>query len=708
MQALNCFVQCVERALAVAKECHWRQLIWLSGERTWCLKQVRALTCQIDFTHSAFVAEDVPEPSLCTTHIKTKHCHRYLGAQFECLVYDGYSGVNPDSLAQISGTLAGGGVLILITPERERWDENWDSELKSLTVEPLGIDDVGRHFLERFYRALSQEKARVHFGQRTGITPASVAVGELIPQCDVLAEQAHCLQAMLGLITTQRTSNAVLSADRGRGKSALLGLLAKQVTPSLPVFLTAPGGDSVTTALAFAEGALDFYTSDALLRELANLPRRALLLVDEAAAISADQLAMLMTHFDHCVFSTTLYGYEGTGQGFNLRFTPRLQRYDPATKFFHLQAPIRWGAHDPVERWLNSFLLLRPTNEQAISLRSSAPALRRGGIDIARVNREQLAADEVLLAQVFALLVQAHYRTTPSDLRILLDSPNILLWLAKQGSVLVGVCLVATEGPIEHSLAAAIWRGERRPRGHLLPQILLGQEGYLDAAQLCCLRVVRIATAESARRRGVAAALLEAISEYARRGHIHYIGANFALSSPLIQFWRASGFIPARVGSALDPVSGSFNVLVIKPLVHCKPLEQFIRSFARRLGFQQKYFFDPTHWGGDQLVGLCEETDPEQLDTQWACQQVAAFASAHRAFESVAYLLAYLLERCVLSLQHPALEEQHRRLFEAYFIHQIPIEQLLLTHKLSGYREFVRAARAASRALLNVHELESH
>ncbi len=44
---------------------------------------------------------------------------------------------------------------------------------------------------------------------------------------------------------------------------------------------------------------------------------------------------------------------------------------------------------------------------------------------------------------MFGLLVLAHYQTTPSDLRYLLESPALDIHLLEQGPHLLGVALVA-------------------------------------------------------------------------------------------------------------------------------------------------------------------------------------------------------------------------------------------------------------------------
>ena len=78
---------------------------------------------------------------------------------------------------------------------------------------------------------------------------------------------------------------------------------------------------------------------------------------------------------------------------------------------------------------------------------------------------------------MFGLLLLAHYQTTPSDLRSLLDAPDLALLTLWENEALSGVVLLVREGGLAPDLAEQIWLGRRRPRGQLLPQTLLTHAG---------------------------------------------------------------------------------------------------------------------------------------------------------------------------------------------------------------------------------------
>jgi len=59
------------------------------------------------------------------------------------------------------------------------------------------------------------------------------------------------------------------------------------------------------------------------------------------------------------VFSSTTHGYEGSGRAFAIRFMKRLEKErGEELKVVEMETPIRYGANDPIEKWLYDVLLL--------------------------------------------------------------------------------------------------------------------------------------------------------------------------------------------------------------------------------------------------------------------------------------------------------------------------------------------------------------
>jgi tRNA(Met) cytidine acetyltransferase len=170
------------------------------------------------------------------------------------------------------------------------------------------------------------------------------------------------------------------------------------------------------------------------------------------------------------------------------------------------------------------------------------------------------------LHQCFQLLLDAHYQTTPNDLKMLLDDPTHNLLLQRRGETLVGVAWLADEGQLSAPLSEAVYRGTRRPAGNLLAQSLAYYLRDQQAAQAKLVRVVRIAVAPEHQRTELGSRLLRVCVEQADACGADAIGTSFGLSPELARFWQRSGFAPVRVGSKRDTVSGRYSALFVRPL----------------------------------------------------------------------------------------------------------------------------------------------
>lgn len=186
-----------------------------------------------------------------------------------------------------------------------------------------------------------------------------------------LAEQAVILAQLLRL----PPGIAAVTAERGRGKSALAGMLLRQLAGE--AIVTAPTRSAVDVLASFAGEAFRFMAPDAL---LSSKETASWLIVDEAAAIPAPLLRQLVSRFPRTLLTTTVQGYEGTGRGFLLKFCASL----PHLQSFSLSAPIRWAVGCPLESAISQLLIFSdeafrdaPTGKLPWK-RSISPAGKRG------------------------------------------------------------------------------------------------------------------------------------------------------------------------------------------------------------------------------------------------------------------------------------------------------------------------------------------
>lgn len=464
--------------------------------------------------------------------------HTLLGQETDCIVFDAHSGFAVNAFAAVSGTLRGGGMLYLLTPPQDAWEAFPDPDYQRFLPYPWRPDEVTGRFLRRLARMLAD---------RPIPAPPRIRDGNYMRQSEAVE-----------VIATAAVP-VVLTADRGRGKSAALGMAASRLlAQGNRVALTAPSRATVESVFRHAANPPVFLAPDDLLQ---TRPEAEVLMVDEAAAIPVPLLLNMLGHYPRCVFSTTLHGYEGSGRGFALRFQQQLEAHAPGWKSIRLHQPIRWAENDPLEHFIHQALLLD------VDL-TPLQAGERLGDDVAYrcLDRDALAQNEALLRQLFGLLVTAHYQTRPSDLRQMLDAPDISIHVLEQAGEILAVALLSREGGLDVVLTAAIHAGKRRPHGHPIPQTLTFHAGIRGAAQLLCERVMRIAVHPELQGQGLGTQLLECLVKYAEDSGADYIGVSYALTPALLRFWERAGFVLARIGHRKDSASGSRSAVQIRGL----------------------------------------------------------------------------------------------------------------------------------------------
>jgi tRNA(Met) cytidine acetyltransferase len=546
-----------------------RQLWVLAGTRTWAREAAQRYACD----QMLWLGE--PPPGVPGG--PAREAHKWLGRELDLLVVDAWAGFDVEAFGAAAGALRGGGLLLLLTPPLVEWPHYADPEYARIAVHPFTPEQVSGRFLARFVRLLRQHGVAVL--AEGDALPSWQPVPAVHPADWCTAEQQAALETITQMAQAAAPAPVVLTSDRGRGKSAVLGMAATRLLAAgvQRIVVTAPRLAAVDTlfehaarglpqaevsrgSVAFPTGVtLQFIAPDELVHAL---PPVDLLLVDEAAAIPTPLLERLLVHYPRIVFATTLHGYEGTGRGFAVRFQRVLDGRAPGWTAVRLNEPIRWAADDALERFVFRALLLDAAAADDAAVRETAAA----DCGIERVERDALLADEATLRQLFGLLVLAHYRTSPLDLRHLLDGPNVSVWLMRRQGQVAATALTVREGGFDAALAQEIYQGRRRPRGHLIPQSLALHSGYIEAPRLRGERIMRIAVHPAAQQRGLGTRLLHALIEQARSDGLDFIGSSFGATAPLLAFWRRAQLLPLRLGLTREASSGAHSVIVLRPL----------------------------------------------------------------------------------------------------------------------------------------------
>ena len=550
-----------------------RAAIVLCGERNWCQSQL-----ELPQGNVLWLGASAPEG---TTQVNAKQARQWLGQECDALVIDAFEGIDLNALGALAGTIKAGGRCWLLCPPLAQWPQLPDSQARRFCVYPedqspttslLNQWLVNTIKASPFVIVVEQDKPLPQPALKAVIEPEFVFEH---PTC-LTQQQVMAVTRIRKVAEGHRKRPLVLTADRGRGKSSALGLAVAELLQAgkQHIIVSAPQLDSVQavfarareqltvetqthTLLDCAEGTLQFMAPDEIIR---TRPKTDLLLIDEAAAIPAPMLTELLKHYSRIVFTSTISGYEGTGRGFEVRFKKTLSELTPQWQAWHMDTPIRWANGDPLEAFVNQALLL---DTQAAEI---SDGVKKREPIFSLLDKQTLVQQPRLLSQIIGLLTLAHYKTTPNDLRHLLDGNNIEVFVLSHADKVIGTALIAREGALPDDLAQAIFNGERRPRGHLLPQTLCYHAGFLAAAAPSYARVVRIAIHPDIQQQGLGSKILTELAQHYRQQGLDFVGSSFGATADLLRFWRRNGFIPARLGQTLEATSNEYSAVVLKPL----------------------------------------------------------------------------------------------------------------------------------------------
>jgi len=692
-----------------------RGLVWLSGEPA----QVGCVLDDLLKDEAGVIlwtGGDAPDRA---TPVEAHEVSRWLGAECDALVFDARSGFEPDAFGALSGTLRGGGLLYLLTPARQAWPEQPDRYSQRQGITAGQPPEPPRRYLQRLATLLTEAPGVLWIEdgvvrQTSGFTTDSscrhrpASTGGKPDHQDgpcLTADQQLAVTEVMHVVSGHRRRPVVLLSDRGRGKSAAFGIAAARLIAEQGkhILVTAARRRAVDTLMQQTRSMLSpaqcaslcFVAPDVL----AQQPQPAdLLLVDEAAAIPAPLLETLLKHYPRMAFATTVHGYEGTGRGFALRFNAVLDRLSNSWKNVTLQTPIRWAPDDPLEALTFRLLMLDAAAAPDKALRESDT--REASIEC--IERDQLAQDEVLLRELFGLLVLAHYKTQPSDLRQLLDATNLSVTLLRLNGHVAAVALVADEGGFDREQAEAIVAGTRRPYGHLLPETLAVHLGRVEAPLQRAARVMRIAVHPAVQGRGLGSQLLAHIGEASRQAGYDYLGSSFGASARLLRFWDKAGLQPVRVSERRSASSGYHSVVVMKSLsergerLFTAARQRFLRHFPHQLSDSLRDLETP-------LVIALMRRAPDSALTLTADdrEDIRRFACERRFLESAIGALWPWLCNCLMSPQSlDALDAAGAELLVARILQKRDWAYCARRAGLTGHNQVLEKLRGLVRQLL--------
>ncbi|MEW6992164.1 GNAT family N-acetyltransferase [Colwelliaceae bacterium 6441] len=580
-----------------------------------------------------------------------KNYRHHLGSENDFVIFAD-NDFHPDAFAALSGTLVAGGIFVWVCP-------------------PELVINHDDNFMQRLWQKALQNDRVYILSQSHEVFPtlpccepsiADVFVTALLEHDCITEDQKNAVAAIEKVASGHRKRPLILTADRGRGKSSALAiavanrLLSTTVIEPQTIIITAPHLDALKVFFhqlkascpegEFHRGAFSlkahrvgFFPVDKLLTEK---PEASLLLVDEAAAIPVYLLSKFVDQYHRIVFSSTQHGYEGAGRGFAIKFKQILQRKTPNFNHLSIHQPIRWAENDPLESFVFDGFLFNSIDETLYSRQHHVDkTLDHDSLSFKLLEQTLLVENECMLQQIFSVLVTAHYQTSPSDLKLLLNNNSVRLFVIENHGQVIAVALTLIEGHVAKESVRDVAQAKRRLKNQFLPQSLFLHNHCSKAFDYQYLRVMRIAVLPSLQQQGVGTLLLENITQYALHQGIDMLGTSFGANESLLKFWNKANYTLIRLGFTTDKASGEHSALCLLPvsseaktLVH-QLSSEFYRSFLYLLTEQYQ------HLTTDLIACVIEYWPDELLPTLTVHdeQVIDNFINKQSVFDACVYSL---------------------------------------------------------------------
>ncbi|ADC65603.1 protein of unknown function DUF699 ATPase putative [Ferroglobus placidus DSM 10642] len=631
----------VEKAHEISKANRHRFAVFLCADELEerILKQAKKIVRKVNAENVLAVGRS-KFVEMAKKHFKGKIIHykdtpSVLGETYDALIIDMMDGFHPNDLGIVVETIREGGVIVALSPKIEKWFHlvgKWHEELVS---EPYTVDDVVPRFYRRFIKKtleadgiiiFDSDKRKIlkkftykkHEATREEIVIPSEEreIKRKLYKLCATQDQVRVLEAFETFFDRKREKKAVvITANRGRGKTAVLGIVTPYLISRMNrvlkrpvrILVVAPTPYAVQTYFKFLKKALVRQGMKEFKEKRSNdlvtvinskwarveyaVPRRAMvekdyadiIIVDEAAGIDVPVLWKIVEGAKYMVFSTTIHGYEGTGRGFAIRFLRRLEK-DESVEIvkIHMEEPIRYGKGDPIEAWLYEVLMLDA--QPAKIEEEDVEKIKRGELEFEEIDKDELIKNDSLLREFFGIYVLAHYRNRPSDLVILLDMPNHLPLRVKVNNKTVCSLHIAIEGKMDEATIEKIAKGYK-PKGQIIPDLILKHYWNYEFPKLTGIRIVRIATHPDVMDMGIGSFALKKAVEWAESKGMDWAGSGFGVSPELLRFWMRNGFTPVHITPQRNEVSGEHSAIVLKALNDkvYEMLEEINSEFIRRL-----------------------------------------------------------------------------------------------------------------------------
>ncbi|XP_055381005.1 RNA cytidine acetyltransferase [Condylostylus longicornis] len=515
--------------------------------------------------------------------------HTILGKTYGVCVLQDFEALTPNLMARTIETVEGGGMIIFLLKTVQSLKQLYTMSMdvhKRFRTE--AHQTVTCRFNERLILSLAECKRCLVLNDELAVLPISSKTIEIQPvnvaiikneKCDMLKDLKENLKEvvpagpLVNLCKTYDQAKAIIqliellaekqlkpptcvTAARGRGKSAAMGLaIAAAISFGyVNVFVTSPHPENLITLFEFVLKGFDVleyqeHIDYTIVRSTNPDFRKAIIrinithgnkqtiqyflptdghllnsadfvVIDEAAAIPLPLIKKMLGSY--VVFmSSTINGYEGTGRSLSLKLFNQLQKDNNAPPPIKLNDSIRYNAGDDIEEWLISLLCLNAADLPFIE--SSCPS--PDTCELYYIDRDALfsyhKAAELFLHRIVSIYVASHYKNSPNDLQIMSDAPAHNLFclvgpVKKKDQLpeLLCVIQIALEGKISSKSVKESFSRGKKAAGDLIPWTIAEQFQDSEFPNLSGARIVRIATHPNYQRMGYGKRALELLRDY--------------------------------------------------------------------------------------------------------------------------------------------------------------------------------------------------
>ncbi|MEM3971913.1 MAG: tRNA(Met) cytidine acetyltransferase TmcA [Saccharolobus sp.] len=608
--------------------------------------------------------------------IDYSNSEKYLGQSGDLVILDNVNDFRPNYIARFVDMAKGGGLIIIYTDDILR-DKLYRS---SLTRDGVVKNLFEKRFLKeaKTHRGVILiNEGKVNFLQYSSAEtskafkkiPNKPKVPLVLHELCLSADQNKVLEESLFVLDKGKRV-LVITAARGRGKSAAVGILLSYMVYKYQgemsnIIITSPTYYSSQEIFNFLIKGLETLKMRFNVRkskdgkimgvrsgdirvkwvspELAKDEEGDIIVVDEAAAIGLENLDYIIRAWEKSILVTTIHGYEGSGKAF-IKYINKLKN-SVLLKHIKMEYPIRYAKGDPIEKYIYDVMLLDAESPEVSNITQPK---------ILEISQEALYSDNNLLKSVYGILVEAHYRNSPDDLMILGDMAFQKIVVLFSEDKPVGVAQIVYEGSLSENQIINIANGMKN-EGHLIPHRIIKYARLMEFGKLKGWRIMRIAVSPDHQGKGLGSEILKEISNKAKDEKVDWLGSSFIADPLVLKFWIKNGFIPVYLSSIKNEELNGYSVIVIKPMNEMVKemvirLSTLLKDKLLRTSHQVYFNLNPvtialllknTHWTGlryQEIPGL-------YID------KIKAYLSGKVPYNTVAEAAHYIVTKYFLELK---------------------------------------------------------